>query len=224
MDIKLAAAKEAVSYVEDGMVVGLGSGSTVSLMIYEIVDKDVTIIPASSQTYLEAIKAGLKLSTLDKHPCPDLYLDGFDQVDIECNMIKGGGAALLREKVLAAASRKRIFAGEYSKLVKKLNKSVPLEVVPFALGYVLEVIKGMAVSAVIRSSQAKNGPTVTDNGNYIIDVNFGEIVDPEALEQRLRRIPGVVENGLFVGLADKVIISSKDGGLEVLESKAYKHV
>ncbi|MCS6769607.1 MAG: ribose-5-phosphate isomerase RpiA [Candidatus Caldarchaeum sp.] len=218
MNDKREAARAAAAYVEEGMVVGLGSGSTVSLMIAEIAGKakNITVIPASSQTYLECVNAGLTLTTLDRHPQPDIYLDSFDQVDRARNMIKGGGAALMREKVLATASRKRIFAGTYSKVVDRLNRPVPLEVLPFALGYVVSLLREKQASPRLRDSDAKNGPTVTDNGNYILDVDFGEIEEPSVLEAWLRKVPGVLENGLFVGLADRVLIAYGGGFVEEL--------
>ncbi|MEM1950070.1 MAG: ribose-5-phosphate isomerase RpiA [Candidatus Caldarchaeum sp.] len=217
-ELRLEAAKAAAAYVEDGMVVGLGSGSTVSLMIIEIANsgKSVEVIPASSQTYLESAKAGLPITSLDRHPHPDLYIDSFDQVDSSRSMIKGGGAALMREKVLAAASRKRIFAGTYDKLSSKLDKPVPLEVLPFAVGYVVKVLKEDGAVPVLRTSTGKNGPVVTDNGNYILDVAFGVVEDPAGLNSGLRRIPGVLETGLFVDLADKVIIVQEKGVVEEL--------
>ncbi|MEM4302826.1 MAG: ribose-5-phosphate isomerase RpiA [Candidatus Caldarchaeum sp.] len=221
---RLAAAKTVTSLVEDGMVVGLGSGSTVSLIVAEIskLGKRIAVIPASSQTYLEAVRSGLKLTSLDRNPHPDLYLDSFDQTDENCNMVKGGGAALMREKVLASASKLRIFVGESRKLSKKLNKPVPLEVLSFALGYVVDEVEKIGASVAVRMSQAKNGPTVTDNGNYVVDADFGEITDPASLEQRLRKIPGLLENGLFVGLADRMFIAMEDGRVEELECKTLR--
>jgi len=217
-ELRLEAAKAAAAYVEDGMVVGLGSGSTVSLMILEIAKsgKSVEVIPASSQTYLELSKAGLAITSLDRHPRPDLYIDSFDQVDRSRSMIKGGGAALMREKVLAAASRTRIFAGTHDKLSSKLDKPVPLEVLPFAVGYVVKVLTEDGAVPVLRTSPAKNGPVLTDNCNYILDVAFGVVEDPAGLNSGLRRIPGVLETGLFVGLADKVIIVHEEGVVEEL--------
>ncbi|MEM4287898.1 MAG: ribose-5-phosphate isomerase RpiA [Candidatus Caldarchaeum sp.] len=219
---KVAAARAATAFVEDGMVVGLGSGSTASVMLAEIAKqgKRISVIPASSQTYLEAVNSGLQIATLETNPQPDLYLDSFDQVDHDCNMIKGGGAALMREKVLASASRLRIFAGESRKLSRKLNKPIPLEVLPFALGYVMKTVERLGASITIRMAQTKNGPTVTDNGNYVIDASFGEITEPDVLEQRLRKIPGLLENGLFVGLADAVFIAYVDGRVEEMKRKS----
>jgi len=177
----------------------------------------VKVLTASSQTYLEAVSAGLTHTTLDQNPEPDIYLDSFDQVDPSCNMLKGRGGAFLREKVLAAASRKRVFVGESSKFRQVLDGPVPVEVLPFALGYVFRKISYMGGKPAVRMSQEKNGPTVTDNGNYVIDVDFGPVTDPLNLDRKLRSIPGILENGLFTKMADKVIIAHPDGKLEEIK-------
>jgi ribose 5-phosphate isomerase A len=132
-------------------------------------------------------------------------------------MLKGRGGAFLREKVLAAASRKRVFVGESSKFRQVLDGPVPLEVLPFALGYVLRRVSDIGGKAAVRMSQEKNGPTVTDNGNYVVDVDFGPITDPSNLDRELRSIPGVLENGLFTKMADKVIIAHPDGKVEEIK-------
>jgi ribose 5-phosphate isomerase A len=219
MEAKALAAKAAVRHVEDGMVVALGSGTTVSYVIKELAlsKLNVKVLAASSQTYLEAVRAGLTHTTLDQNPEPDIYLDSFDQVDPGCNMLKGRGGAFLREKVLAAASRKRVFVGESSKFRQVLDGPVPLEVLPFALGYVLRRVSDIGGKAAVRMSQEKNGPTVTDNGNYVVDVDFGPITDPSNLDRELRSIPGVLENGLFTKMADKVIIAHHDGKVEEIK-------
>jgi ribose 5-phosphate isomerase A len=129
-------------------------------------------------------------------------------------MLKGRGGAFLREKVLAAASRKRVFVGESSKFRQVLDGPVPLEVLPFALGYVLRRVSDIGGKAAVRMSQEKNGPTVTDNGNYVVDVDFGQITDPSNLDRKLRSIPGILENGLFTKMADKVIIAHSNGKVE----------
>ena len=219
MEAKALAAKAAARHVVDGMVVALGSGTTVSLMVEELAQLklNIKVLTASSQTYLEAVRAGLSITSLDQNPEPDIYLDSFDQVDPHCNMLKGRGGAFLREKVLAAASKKRVFAGENMKYSPVLDKPVPLEVLPFALGYILRRVEELGGRPNLRMSREKNGPTVTDNGNYVVEVDFGPIANPSNFEKKLRTIPGVLENGLFTEIADKVIIAYSDGRLEEIK-------
>ncbi|MDW8084281.1 MAG: ribose-5-phosphate isomerase RpiA [Candidatus Caldarchaeum sp.] len=213
MSAKRRAAEQAVEYVEDGFVVGLGSGSTVSLIIEAIANSGmkVKLIPASWQSYYECVAAGLEVVSIDQSPHPDLYLDSFDQVTESGYMIKGGGGAMLREKVLAAASKLRIFVGDSNKLVEKLSRPVPLEIIPFAYRFVEGKINELGARLELRTSAAKNGPTISDNGHFIADADFGPIHDPVSVERNLRNIPGIVENGLFIGLADQIIIAYEDG-------------
>lgn len=210
------AAKHAVEHVADGMVVAVGSGSTVSMIIEEIesAGKQVKIVPASWQSFHESVKAGFEIVSLDRFPFPDVYLDSFDQATRKGDMIKGGGGAMLREKILAAASRRRIFVAEGHKIVEKLNRAVPVEVTPFATGFVAEKLKLLGARLTLRASSEKNGPVISDNGNFLGDVDFGEIADPVETEQVLRQIPGIVENGLFIGYADVLIIVHGDGKVE----------
>lgn len=218
VEAKKRAAKEAVEFVEDGFVVGVGSGTTVSLILSELAaaGKKIVIIPASWQSYYEAIELGLMVSSLDQHPSPDVYLDSFDQATRDGAMIKGGGGAMLREKVLASASRNRVFVGDHGKLVEKLRRPVPLEIIPFAYKFVENRLREKGVKLVMRTSQAKNGPTVSDNGNLIGDADFGEIDEPAKVEKFLKEIPGVVESGVFVGLVDTLIIVYDNGKVERL--------
>ncbi len=218
VEAKKRAAEAAVEFVEDGFVVGVGSGTTVSLILSALAaaGKRVVIIPASWQSRFEAIEAGLTVSSLDQHPFPDVYLDSFDQVTREGVMIKGGGGAMLREKVLASASRKRVFLGDQSKLVEKLSRPVPLEIIPFAYKLVENKLKEKGVKLVTRTSPAKNGPTISDNGNFLADADFGQIDEPAQVENFLRKIPGVVETGIFIGYIDTLIIAYADGMVERL--------
>jgi len=212
---RLNAVREALREIHDGMVVGLGSGSTVTLMVEELarVGFRVKVIPASSQTLIEAVRHGLDVAYLEAYPCPDIYLDSFDQVDVAGNVIKGGGGAHLREKVLSYSSERVILVGDYGKRSEILSIPVPLEVNPFALPYVLARVSEMGGRPALRVSQGKNGPVVSDNGNYIVDVDFGEIRDPEKLETMLRKIPGLLENGLFIRAADVILIGEATGGV-----------
>lgn len=227
---KRRAAGRAIDMVESGHVVGLGSGSTAALAIRLLGARlrsgeleEVLGIPTSLQAAAEAIEAGVPLTTLDEHPIPDLAIDGVDQIDGELNAIKGGGAALLREKVGASASERFIIVADETKLTKRLGEGcrIPIEVLPFALRPVLRRIRGLGAEASVRSGSGKLGPVVTDNGNLIIDASFGAILDPKRLEADLKAIPGVIETGLFLGCVDIAFIGTK-GGVTRLERKGRK--
>lgn len=226
-DAKDKSAKRAVDHLKDGMIVGLGSGSTATKSIKIIgrrLDNNelsgVLGIPTSYQASEEAIKAGIPLTTLDEHPEIDLGIDGADQIDKELNLIKGGGAALLREKIIAAASKKYIIIADKRKITDRLGKeqAVPLEVYPISMRPVIIRLRKMGVSANIRVGTGKLGPVITDNGNMIIDADFGEIEDPVKLDHRLHTIPGVLETGLFIGYADKAYIGEREG-VETIKRK-----
>jgi len=209
---------EAVKHVEDGFVVGLGSGSTSAYVIHELgrlMRQDglrVLGVPSSSQAFLLAVSSGVPLTTLDEHPVLDLAIDGADEVDKRLDMIKGGGGALMREKVVASAAKQVVIVADESKLVEALGSfKVPVEVLPFALATVSAGIKKLGGKPFLREAKGKVGAVVTDNGNYIVDVDFGAIKNAEELNQRLKLIPGVIETGLFIGLADIVYLGKKDG-------------
>lgn len=213
MNAKLAAAKAAVEHVGDSFVVGVGSGTTVSQILKQLaaLGRDFVVVPASWQSYYEAIEIGLKVSSIDVFPVLDIYLDSFDQVTEEGVMLKGGGGAFLREKVLATSARRRIFAGESSKLVHKLHRPVPVEVLPFAFNVVRRKLEALGAKVTLRISSVKNGPAISDNGNFLADADFGEITNPIDLHTELRKIPGLLENGLFIDYADKIIMGQENG-------------
>ncbi|MBS7636294.1 ribose-5-phosphate isomerase RpiA [Candidatus Bathyarchaeota archaeon] len=224
---KKNAALEAVKHVKDGYVVGLGSGSTAAYAIMEIGKRikheglRVLGVPTSHQAFLLAVKNGIPVTTLEEHPALDLTIDGADQVDEKLNLIKGMGGALTREKIVAHSSKKLVIVIDESKRVKTLgenNHPVPLEVLPFAVPLVMRKIKKMGGKSVFRESAGKVGPVVTDNGNFVLDAYFGLIQNPEKLECELKVIPGVVENGLFVGMANIVYVG-KSTGVETLKNK-----
>jgi ribose 5-phosphate isomerase A len=207
---KKRAAMRAVKHIENGMVLGLGSGSTVSFAIKFIGDLiatnelyDIYGVPTSIQTTFEAIKAKIPLTSLDEHPQLDLGIDGVDQMDPKLNAIKGGGGALLREKVVAAACKEYILIADESKLTDVLghNKVVPIEIHPFAVTPALKSVEKLGAKVSLRLSSGKLGPLVTDNGNYIIDADFGPIQDPWWLNRELHAIPGIIETGMFLGFA-----------------------
>jgi ribose 5-phosphate isomerase len=212
----VAAAKRAAGYraaemVEDGMVIGLGTGSTVfyaiealSGMIREGIS--VTGVPTSYQTAMRAREYGVPLTTLDDNPVLDLAIDGADQIDPQHRMIKGRGAALTREKCVAAAAFHFIVVTDEAKIVPRLAGIVPVETLPFATKTAMAQLRGLGCRPFIREAVKKDGPVITDNGNFIVDCQFEEIPDPAALETAIAQIPGVIESGLFTRFAGNTTI------------------
>lgn len=217
-DAKRHAAQAAVDLVEDGMVLGLGTGSTANLMLAALAERvkqglSVRGVPTSVATMELARHLGIPLTSLDEDLVLDLTLDGADEVDPELRLIKGLGGALLREKVVAASSRRLAIMVDESKLVKRLGtrSPLPVEVVRFAWRPVLERLRGLGAEPSLRRS--KDGePFVSDNGNLILDARFPRgIDDAEGLERAVNNVPGVVENGLFLGLATEVVVGTEAG-------------
>ena len=212
--------------VRDGMVLGLGSGSTVAYAVRylgELVRSEgleVLCVPTSYQIAYLAVREGLRLTSLEEHPEPDLAIDGADQVDERLDLIKGGGAALAREKVVDAAARELAIIVDESKLAGRLGENgmpVPIEVLPMAVPLVLRRLEGLGARAVVREAgKGKVGPVVTDNGNLIVDAYFGPIEDPAGLEKAIKLIPGVVEAGLFVGMTDVLYVGTRSGEVKKL--------
>jgi ribose 5-phosphate isomerase A len=208
---KQRAALEAVKHVKDGFIVGLGSGSTVAFAIEALGERikrenmRIMGIPTSYQAFLLAVQCGIPITTLDEHPEIDVTIDGADQVTAELCLIKGMGAAMAREKIVAAASKLNIIIADEKKKVKMLgenNQSVPIEVLPFAISLTKRKIIEAGGKPVLREGKGKLGPVITDNGNAILDSYFGEIAKPAELQVTVKMIPGVVETGFFVGLTD----------------------
>jgi ribose 5-phosphate isomerase A len=204
------------------MRLGLGTGSTAAKFVECLGRRvkdglDVVCVPTSETTRIQAEAAGIRLATLDEVPLLDLTIDGADEIDAELRLIKGGGGALLREKIVATASERMIVIADASKRVEILGAfPLPIEVVRFGLAATRNMIEMLSGDAgchgeiVLR--QAGGGqPFVTDSGNYIFDCAFGRIDDPESLDEAMKFIPGVVENGLFLGLADAAIIGGPEG-------------
>ena len=214
-EMKRRAGEEAVKYVKDGMIVGLGTGSTVRytiLKLGELVGEGLEIIgiPTSRATEKLAKKVGIKLGELNDYDYIDLTIDGADEVDRGLNLIKGGGGALLREKMIAYASRYEIIVVDESKVKEYLGDfPLPVEIVRF--GYKRTMKNLQSLGCVPKLRMKGEEPYITDNGNYIVDCKFGKIADPEELERKIDEIPGVVEIGLFINLANEVIIGKKDG-------------
>jgi len=223
---KRNAALEAVKHVRDGFVVGLGSGSTAAYAVEEIGERirkkkwKVLGVPTSSQAFMLAVRCGIPITTLDEHPRLDLTIDGADQIDKELNLIKGMGGALTKEKIVASAAKQFIVVADETKLTQRLgtNQPVPVEVLPFAVSTVMQRMREMRGKTTLREGKAKIGPVVTDNGNFIVDVDFGPIEAPRELSSQLKMIPGVVETGLFVEMADVVYVG-KLKTVERLERK-----
>lgn len=215
---KLNAAKKAVELVEDGMVIGIGSGSTVEAFLQELRKKidsegmNVVGVPSSYGSHMIAVDCGVVISDLYQYPQPEMYIDGTDQLDSQFNCIKGGGGALTREKILASSCSKFTVITDSSKLGEKLDIAVPVEIIPFAYGSFRSKVVELGGRAELRESKRKVGPVITDNGNFIADCDFGTIDNPQKLEKDLNNIPGVIENGLFSkDLIDSVIVGKEDG-------------
>ncbi len=208
---KELAGRAAAELVRDGDVVGLGTGSTAYFAVVALGERvkaglKIVGIPTSIATADLAKKVGVPLTTLDEHQEINITLDGADEIDPHLNLIKGGGGALLREKVVASASKKMVVISDSSKLVPVLGKfPLPVEVISFARAVVEKKIAGLGASFKWRT-RADGSTYLTDNGNPILDCSFGKIVDPAALARVLSDMPGVVEHGLFIGLASVALI------------------
>jgi ribose 5-phosphate isomerase A len=219
---KRAAAARAVELVRPGMRLGLGTGSTAKHFVELLGQRvgaglDIIAVPTSEVTLADAKRCGIALTTLDETPELDLTVDGADEIGPDLALIKGGGGALLREKIVAAASARMIVIADHSKCVETLGRfPLPIEVVSFGLGAIERAI-GQAIKLIQRPGslalrQAKDGhPFVTDGGHLILDAALGRIDDPAALAHALSDVPGVVEHGLFIGLAQMAIVGGPDG-------------
>lgn len=208
---KRAAGEAAAGMVRDGMVLGLGTGSTVAWTIKrigEMVEEGLEVlgVPTSYQAQELAIAAGIPLTSLDQDPVLDLAIDGADQVSRDLIAIKGGGAAHAREKVVAASAQWFVVVADSTKLVGSLSHPVPVEVLPFAAKLAMGRIEELGGSPQIRQAKMKDGPVITDNGNFVIDADFGEIEDPGVLGTQLSEIPGVVEHGIFEQVDQLVVV------------------
>ncbi len=217
---------EAAKLVKDGSIVGLGTGSTAAHAIDELgrrIREDglrILGIPTSYQAAQLARRRGIPLRTLDDVDKVDIALDGADEVDPGKNLIKGGGAAHTREKVIDSLADRFIAVVDDSKLVNRLGEKcpVPVEVLPMALSPVIRRLEALGGRPVLRVSASKDSPVITDQGNFVVDVRFESIEDPKGLELTLNNIPGIVENGLFVGLVDLVIVGvCADGTVRKME-------
>jgi ribose 5-phosphate isomerase A len=215
-EIKRKVGYLAAEQIKDGDVVGLGTGSTTHFFIEKlgkrILDEELKIlgIPTSYQSFFMAKDANIQITTLEEHDV-DIAVDGADEVDPEFNLIKGGGAAHTLEKIVDSSASKFVVIVDESKMVDKLgNFPVPVEVIPQASRTVRDQLIIMGGSPTMRMAERKDGPVVTDNGNFIYDVKFS-VDDPKLLEIELNALPGVVENGIFTDIVDEVLVGTKEG-------------
>lgn len=217
MELKKIVGYAAAELVENGNVVGLGTGSTTHYFIKRLGERikeenmEILGIPTSYQSFLLAKDSGIIITTLEEHNI-DISVDGADEVDSNFNLIKGGGAAHTIEKIVDEAAAKFVVIVDDSKIVDKLGAfPVPLEVIPQACRTVSNHVEKFGGIPSLRMAKMKDGPVITDNGNFIIDVQFKTIENPVNLEKDLNAIPGVVENGIFAGIVDKVLVGTPEG-------------
>ena len=217
---KRAAAARAVEFVRPGMRLGLGTGSTAKHLVDLLGERvrgglDIVAVPTSEATHQQAVSCGIPLTTLDETPALDLTIDGADEISPDLTLIKGGGGALLREKIVASASARMIVIADESKCVAVLGRfPLPVEIAPFGAG-----ATRLAVQAVLRAQpgmltlrKSEDGHAfVTDGGHFIVDAALGRIEDPREVARALSVVPGVIEHGLFVGLASTAVIGGPDG-------------
>jgi ribose 5-phosphate isomerase A len=221
---KQAAGRKAAEFVTNGMLVGLGTGSTAEYAIRRLAERvkteglQINAVPTSLRTELLARESGIPLVDINGVGHIDLTIDGADEIDHAFNMIKGGGGALFREKVVARASQLEIIVIDPAKLVNQLGErwAVPVEVVPFGWSRTAKLLHALGCEAKLRGP-SEDRPYRTDNGNFLLDCRFPSIDDPAGLEHAMNLVPGVVESGLFIGLAHRLVIGHPDGGCEVRE-------
>jgi ribose 5-phosphate isomerase A len=223
--MKQEVGRAAADRVQSGSIVGLGTGSTTAYTIQFLGDrlksgelKDIIGIPTSFQAEVLAKQYGIPLTTLDAVDHIDIAIDGADEVDPQKNLIKGGGAAHTREKIVDYLADQFIVVVDSSKIVERLGSSfpVPVEVIPMALAPVMRAIEKLGGKPELRMGIKKAGPVITDQGNMVVDVKFDNINDPAGLEKTLNNIPGVLENGIFVGVTDLVLVGEVQNGQPIV--------
>lgn len=227
---KLAGFSAVNDWVKDGMIVGVGSGSTVVYVVERLVERvreeklNIVCVPTSFQANQLIVNGGLPLGDLSRYPVLDVAIDGADEVDGDMNLIKGGGGCQTQEKIVASCAQKFVVVADYRKMSKTLGekwkKGIPIEVIPMAYAPTLHKIKALGGKGVLRMAKNKAGPVVSDNGNFIIDADFGSIKDPAKLNNELIHVAGVVETGLFCGMACKAYFGMEDGSVQTQELSA----
>ena len=222
---RISAAAQAVREIRDNTTIGLGSGNTILgalELAAERIKKEnlkITFIPTSYQTEIAAKRLGLKTSNLEEDTEPDLALDGADQIQWRTlDLVKGGGGALLREKIVDSTARRLIIVVDERKLAKTLGgpQAIPVEIVAFGYASTLSKIRKISEKTVLREAAGKVGPVITDNGNLIADVYFRSLRRPEIVHEKLKKIAGVVETGLFLEMCDVAYVGRKDGRVDIL--------
>jgi ribose 5-phosphate isomerase A len=222
---KRKAVLKALQPIKNGWIIGLGSGSTMAYAVAELARMskarrlEVSVVPTSHQIENLAISHGLRILSMNEAFTIDYTIDGADQVQLpSLNLIKGGGGALLREKIVDSAARKLAIVVDETKLSKHLGgeQLVPLEVLPFAHKSIQIQVTRIGGRAKLREGAGKIGPVVTDNGNFLLDADFGRIENPARLQRRLKAIPGLLETGLFLNMADIVYVGRQTGEVELL--------
>ncbi|MFX1419216.1 MAG: ribose 5-phosphate isomerase A [Promethearchaeota archaeon] len=218
-----AAIKAVDENVKKNMIIGIGSGSTVVYAVKRLgeINKNKSLnlkcIPSSFQAYQLIIQNELDLVSLEQYPEIDIDIDGADEIDKDLNLIKGGGGCLVQEKIIASNSKELIIIVDFRKNSQKLGtnwkKGIPIEVIPMAYLPIMKKLKKLGGNPILRMAQSKSGPLVTDNGNFIIDVDFGIIDNPLELNNKILPIPGVVDTGLFIEMASKAYVGLEDGNV-----------
>jgi ribose 5-phosphate isomerase A len=220
-EAKLAVAKRAVEFVEDGMRVGLGTGTTATLFIRELGKRvkdglKIRCVASSDASHRLAAELGMSVTGLEELPELDVYIDGADEVGPGLALIKGGGGALLREKIVASAAKRFVVVVDSSKVVEKLGKfPLPVEVIKMALPLVEPRLAALGLQPKQRQAKSGDGPYLTDEQNYILDCGCGVIENPEKTAAEIRKIVGVVEHGLFLHMAKLALVAGEDGVKEL---------
>ena len=218
---KAKAAESASSLISDGMVLGLGTGSTAEIVIREIGNRikteefEILGVPTSLRTEMMAIECGIPITTLSEHPSLDICIDGADQVDSELNLIKGGWGSHTREKIVSYAAKKLVICVEEEKIMEQLTKPVPLEVLPYAVKIVEKQVNKLGGKPALRSEGTRGGYSVTEHGNLVIDADFGLIHNPEEMSTALSSVVGSLEHGIFTNAAEVHVGNEK--GVRVLK-------
>ena len=211
----------AANLVQNGMCIGLGTGSTASCFIDALIERvrlglQITAVATSKASYQQAMQGGILLSEIDEVSTIDLAIDGADEIDNQRRLIKGGGGALLREKIIATSANEMVVMVDETKLVDALGVfGLPVEILPFGHTHTIRKIESLGLKGKLRLKESSS-PYLTDNGNYIFDIHFNEpMKDPSIIDSQLKSLPGIIENGLFLNIAGRVVIGYDDGRVEI---------